>query len=1332
MHTMAKIVKWSFCLAFLLAADAASAKTYYVGPSGNDENPGTEGEPFASIAAALAKEDVTEVRVAAGDYATMAGMAEEVTGMKDGNFLGILRSPVKIVGAGADVVTLHCSKGSAARACGFWLNDAGAEVSGVTVVGSTSANGQYDVGTAFHVLAGTVKDCVVRDSGSQAMSSQVRLAGADAVMQDCQIVNNVGPTNCKYCPGVTVVNGLLLRCLISDNQGGDASKANGLYLSKGEVRDCIIRNCTGANASACYGGGVYMLGGSLIGCTVTNNYNGSRYMSVNTLSAGGVYAAFDAANVKEICISNCLIAANHNYVHMGVDVSGLVLDNRLAKVYDTVIENNRGAGGPQLYMKTDCLVSNCEIRDLDGNALVKQDAGTMTEDCVLDDGTASETRPAETFVSLNGSDTPPYDEPAKATRSLQRAIDAVRVGGTVHVAVGSYSDNLDLHMATRDYYRNVIITKKVKVLGPDDPADATFTFRNGSTSTHSCGILVGADGALVSGLTLTGYHQMSGDSYVANCGAVLHVKEGTVSNVVVTGCGCASHTTQPVALTGGVITHSTIRDNYYNRTGNNWGRGSQGLAIAAGEFRHGVVRNNGILEATSDKGEANGILMSGGKVSDTIVEGNHGGGGDNFGAGVKMTGGTLERCIVQNNNANPSSSHNNVAGGVFASGGTIRNCLIGNNTSSVSSSSSAGGLYVSGTSASVLHSTLVKNVSAAGSTGASLANGSTMKACVSTDKISCTAGTADVYTEGLNFYDPAVTFPLDWETVKGYSITAASAGYNAVRENLVTDDLLGVVRPVVGEDENDFPDAGAMEKVKAAGILALVDPASATLAKGDSVTFRVSVDGDDTTVKACHWKVTFGGVTSEYDTTTDTFTLTATEAGTYALSVQVTNGSDITSPEKEVSVVSKPFVCFVAKDGASIAPYDEPEKAATNLCDAIDAVFGAAGRPGLVRVAAGDYSGLATAQAGNGFSYAAVLEKAVRVVADEGPDQTSVTFNSSDDIGGGFYLGNDDAVLSGFTVSGQVATSAGTESMWPSVGSGLTMLRGTATNCVFTQCRTSMHVVPAVSMTDGTLTGCTIGPNSMKNGQFGRGAIGLYVGGGTVTNCVITENSIASDCNNPDLLYASGLYLTGGGVVTDSIICSNRFVSSKQFQANQPVHAAGAVLMGGTLENCHVFANAYSETNADNTYESAGVAVNNSEAVVRNCLIDGNRCGNTHAESGAGLTIRAGLVDHVTITGNGPLDDVGTVGGLGVSGGTVKNTIGWGNAAGDASVAGGTVTHSCAPELTTGTGNLAVDPKFRRKGYAIGMHSPCAYAGEGGTYMGYAAPVPDGLTILVR
>ena len=52
--------------------------------------------------------------------------------------------------------------------------------------------------------------------------------------------------------------------------------------------------------------------------------------------------------------------------------------------------------------------------------------------------------------------------------------------------------------------------------------------------------------------------------------------------------------------------------------------------------------------------------------------------------------------------------------------------------------------------------------------------------------------------------------------------------------------------------------------------------------------------------------------------------------------------------------------------------------------------------------------------------------------------------------------------------------------------------------------------------------------------QNGNGGAVLNLTAGTVTNCVITENSIASDCNNPDLLYASGLYLTGGGVVTDS------------------------------------------------------------------------------------------------------------------------------------------------------------------------------------------------------
>ena len=31
-----------------------------------------------------------------------------------------------------------------------------------------------------------------------------------------------------------------------------------------------------------------------------------------------------------------------------------------------------------------------------------------------------------------------------------------------------------------------------------------------------------------------------------------------------------------------------------------------------------------------------------------------------------------------------------------------------------------------------------------------------------------------------------------------------------------------------------------------------------------------------------------------------------------------------------------------------------------------------------------------------------------------------------------------------------------------------------------------------------------------------------------------------------------------------------------------------------------------------------------------------------------------------------------------------------------------------------------------------GTSSPCAYAGENGTYQGYAKPVPDGLIMLVK
>ncbi|MBR5031967.1 MAG: hypothetical protein IKX49_04585, partial [Clostridia bacterium] len=45
----------------------------------------------------------------------------------------------------------------------------------------------------------------------------------------------------------------------------------------------------------------------------------------------------------------------------------------------------------------------------------------------------------ETYVAMDGSNTEPYDTPAKAARSVNDAFDLTAAGGTMHVLPGDYA-----------------------------------------------------------------------------------------------------------------------------------------------------------------------------------------------------------------------------------------------------------------------------------------------------------------------------------------------------------------------------------------------------------------------------------------------------------------------------------------------------------------------------------------------------------------------------------------------------------------------------------------------------------------------------------------------------------------------------------------------------------------------------------------------------------------------------------------------------------------------------------------------------------------------------
>jgi len=141
--------------------------------------------------------------------------------------------------------------------------------------------------------------------------------------------------------------------------------------------------------------------------------------------------------------------------------------------------------------------------------------------------------------------------------------------------------------------------------------------------------------------------------------------------------------------------------------------------------------------------------------------------------------------------------------------------------------------------------------------------------------------------------------------------------------------------------------------------------------------------------------------------------------------------------------------------------------------------------------------------------------------------------------------------------------------------------------------------------------------------------------------------------------------------------------------------------------------------------------------LLRNCLISGNLANGNHSSHlGAGVRMKGGLMENCTIVGNSAIN-LSDAGGVYNEGGGITNCIVYFNA----TQSGGTITniaaggavYSCAPELTTGEGNLAGDPLFSNPGsgyglelttgdYHLSLVSPCL---DTGAPMSWAATAVD-------
>ena len=256
-------------------------------------------------------------------------------------------------------------------------------------------------------------------------------------------------------------------------------------------------------------------------------------------------------------------------------------------------------------------------------------------------------------------------------------------------------------------------------------------------------------------------------------------------------------------------------------------------------------------------------------------------------------------------------------------------------------------------------------------------------------------------------------------------------------------------------------------------------------------------------------------------------------------------------------------------------------------------------------------------------------------------------------------------------------------------GGGVSLVSGAVRDCCISNCQTvtGQRWGGGVYMTGGAVEDCLIVDCKVMSGHYQWGGGGICMEGGRVVRCEITGCQAAGTYGHANALYMRG------GVADGCDIHHNDGGNGGNVDWNSSV-----VLLykGGTLQNSKIHHNTRSNV--------PGVKIENS-GTVRNCLIYNNVIPdqNTYTFDGGALYLKnGGTVEYCTIYGNVVSRTNQGQSALFCSGGTVRNSIFWGN--GPAGWTDATCTVSGSPTIANNvfdivpdgysTGNAAGDPLF--------------------------------------
>ncbi len=827
------------------------------------------------------------------------------------------------------------------------------------------------------------------------------------------------------------------------------------------------------------------------------------------------------------------------------------------------------------------------------------------------------------------------------------------------VAAAQPGDTIRLAEGTYHLSKQINLNKAVTIEGAG--TNRTFIVSQPRAFIRAANLSV--EGATLRNLTVTGF---TNELY----GSGLYMSKGTVENVRVTAnrnCRYNLYSGAGIYMEGGTVTNSLICKNSMSS--------SYGSVNGIGIYMSGgTVVDSEILKNWRSRHQHYGTgIYIGGSASALVlrcrIAGNNSGGNisaDTRGMGLYIANSkaVVDRCEIVSNGIH----------GVSLTTGTLRNSLVwGHKTTS--SSYDAG---VTMTSGDLYNNTITANSSPSSFGGLSMSGGKAVNNIIfgntggggdakvtagtfNTNVVSSLTLVSTANAVGNIMSDPAFTDAASGDFSIGFSSPAYNNGATIAS---VTNDFAGTARP-----QGEAYDIGAYEYVPPAGA-ALT--AAIVIEQNDyrhdqeaSATARVAGGSGDYTYEWYLDGVLVAGQTS------DTFAASGMTSGRHNLRVVVSDGETVVTNDFPDAFIMHPVEVYVSSTGSATFPYDTPATATTSPNDAFDALWLANDTTCVLHVAEGTYT--VTSEIN--------LAKPCRI---EG-------------------VGRDATIISGAGMS--TAYRALRLSTSKAVVRDLTVrdCRNNQTGCAIYMSAGLLENVRSTANESG-LGSSSTAPSS---------GVGLYMEGGTATNCLFDCNSQYSHYGNG---YGVGVYITSG-LLVDCVVTNN-------WRDRHQFYGAGIYASGGTVRRCHIHGNS-NKTGGSGETAGMGVNLNGNDALVENCVIQGN--------GRQGVYLQKGTLRNCLVTGHGTASS-SYAGGVYMTGGKLVNCTVADNKCGTAAyddlrMTAGTAANTIAivATVTDGTTNsclLNADALFKGVGnYHLSLRSPAIDIGDNALWTGVADAV---------